>query len=556
MYAEYFGLKDNPFSIAPDPRFVYMSPHHQEALGHLLYGTNEDGGFVQLTGEVGTGKTTLIRTLLEQQLADVDVALTLNPRLTVHEFLASVCDELHIDYPRDSETLKPLIDALNAHLLRTHAQGRRTVLIIDEAQNLSRDVLEQIRLLTNLETNRAKLLRIMLVGQPELRDMLARDDLRQLAQRITARYHLGTLTRKQTEAYVEHRLKVAGGYPGIFRRGAMMELHRLSRGIPRLINVICDRALMGAYSQNQHHVDRHILRRAAAEVLEGTTLRDPAGGYRNWFWGTAVMVSIAAGAALYIWRPFLPDLAPQVQSEAVAKAAAAEPVVETPAAESNETGAEAGNKTEPVPVLQLFNATSNQPVSILLAQWGQAIDPEDTASGCAQAESLGLLCLAGRSDWAELRLFDLPGVLTLNDDEGGFGKVVLTAIELNEAVIETPQGQQRYSLAELGERWTGEYMLLWQPPFPRTHIGPESPQSHIRWLQQRLDMFEGKKTPVTLPYTYDAGLRNRVRNFQGTNGLAPDGLVGERTLIRLNQLAPAPGTPALGRGIATQAEGV
>ncbi len=539
MYAEHFGFKDNPFSIAPDPRFVYMSPFHQEALGHLLYGTNEDGGFVQLTGEVGTGKTTLIRTLLEQQMPDVDVALTLNPRLTVHEFLASVCDELQVDYPRDSETLKPLIDALNAHLLRTHAEGRRTVLIIDEAQNLSRDVLEQIRLLTNLETNRAKLLRIMLVGQPELRDMLAREDLRQLAQRITARYHLGSLSREQTRAYVEHRLKVVGGYPGIFTPSALVELQRLSRGVPRLINVICDRALMGAYSQSKNQVDRHILRQAAREVLEGTSVRAPTGDLRAWLWGLAVVGSVAAGAALYLWRPFLPELKPVTPVEA-----------QPPAVAGIETPPPAEPEAEAPAALQLYDEGSNQPVSLLLAQWGQAIDPEDTATGCSQAENLGLLCMSGQGDWQMLREYDLPAVLTLSHDDARLGQAVLTAIEQNDAVVDTPLGQQRFSLAELGERWTGEYLLLWQPPFGSRYIGPQSPQTQIRWLQQRLDMYEGTRTAASLPFTYTDVLRERVRRFQAANGLAPDGAVGEQTLIRLNQLAPAPGTPALSRQIA------
>lgn len=533
MYAEYFGLKDNPFSIAPDPRFVYMSPHHQEALGHLLYGTGEDGGFVQLTGEVGTGKTTLIRTLLEQQLPDVDVALTLNPRLTVHEFLASVCDELQVSYPEDSNTLKPLIDALNAHLLKTHAEGRRTVLIIDEAQNLSRDVLEQIRLLTNLETNRDKLLRIMLVGQPELRDMLAREDLRQLAQRITARYHLGSLNRQQSDAYLSHRLQVAGGHADLFSRGAMAELHRLSAGVPRLLNVIADRALMGAYSQNLRQVDAHTVKQAAAEVLDGTLFRPSFRDPGQWLWVVAMLCSVAAGTALYVWRPFLPEIktVEPVSSPAATATAEAELPPEIPA----------------VPVLSLFAANGASSMQTLLAMWGQALDADDTDTGCAQAGSLGLKCLSGRGSWDDLRLYDLPAILTLTDDQGLPGEVVLSAIKFNTADVETPMGPQSFGLAELGERWTGAYQLLWRPPFASLNIGPNSPQSHIRWLQQRLDMYEGRKTAVTLPYAYDSQLKERVRQFQANSDLSADGLVGERTLIRLNQLAPAPGTPALVR---------
>src|SRR5882672_1553017 len=210
MYTTYFGLREMPFSITPDPAYLYMSPRHQEALGHLLYGTGQHGGFVQLTGEVGTGKTTIVRTLLAQKLDNVDVAVILNPRQSEQEFVQSICDELHIPYPREGLTLKVLHDALNAHLLATHAAGRRTVVIIDEAQNLERNVLEQVRLLTNLETHKDKLLRIMLVGQPELAQMLSRADLRQLSTRITARYHLTPLSPPETAEYIQHRLRIAG----------------------------------------------------------------------------------------------------------------------------------------------------------------------------------------------------------------------------------------------------------------------------------------------------------------------------------------------------------
>lgn len=296
MYAAHFGLKDQPFSITPDPAYLFMSPHHQEALAHLLYGTGDLGGFVQLTGEVGTGKTTLVRALAEQSLDRLEVALCLNPRLTVVEFVAALCDELGVDYPRDSTTLKPLVDALNRHLLATHARGRRTVLIIDEAQNLSREVLEQVRLLTNLETHRHKLLRIILVGQPELQRLLARDDMRQLAQRITARYHLAPLRPAETRSYILHRLRIAGARDGLFTAAALRSAHRLSRGIPRLVNIICDRALLAAYVQGQSRVDGALLRQAAREALKGS---QPWGPPR---WVSALAGSMAVVVlALGIW---------------------------------------------------------------------------------------------------------------------------------------------------------------------------------------------------------------------------------------------------------------
>ncbi len=222
MYTEFFQLREMPFSITPDPAYLYMSPRHQEALGHLLYGTGQYGGFVQITGEVGTGKTTIVRSLLDQKLPDVDVAMIHNPRQSEQEFVHSICDELGVEVPRDTTSIKVLVDALNAHLLKVHAAGRRTVLIIDEAQNLQPGVLEQVRLLTNLETAKAKLLRIMLVGQPELSTLLGRPELRQLASRITARYHQQPLSERETAEYIGHRLRIAGARSPIFEPAACM----------------------------------------------------------------------------------------------------------------------------------------------------------------------------------------------------------------------------------------------------------------------------------------------------------------------------------------------
>ena len=267
MYTSFFGLNEKPFSITPDPRYLFMSERHGEALAHLVYGVTESGGFIQLTGEVGTGKTTLVRSLLLNRMPDnADVAVVLNPQLSVVEFLATICEELHIEVLHNRGSVKALTDALNRHLLDAHAAGRRTILVVDEAQNLAPAVLEQVRLLTNLETAKQKLLQIILIGQPELRELLARTDLRQLAQRITARYHLEPLSREETASYIEHRLKVAGALGEVFDSGAKKEVFRLSQGVPRLINVICDRALLGAYAKETRPVGPRLIRQAAAEV--------------------------------------------------------------------------------------------------------------------------------------------------------------------------------------------------------------------------------------------------------------------------------------------------
>ncbi|MCW5659684.1 MAG: AAA family ATPase, partial [Burkholderiaceae bacterium] len=309
MYAAHFGLKREPFSIAPDPRYLFMSERHREALAHLLYGVRGGGGFVLLTGEIGAGKTTVCRCFLEQVPKRTNVAYIFNPKLTALELLQSVCEEFRITVQaRDggAPTLKDHVDALNEYLLRTHATAQNSVLIIDEAQNLSADVLEQLRLLTNLETNERKLLQIILIGQPELRDMLARPELEQLAQRVVARFHLDPLAEDETAHYIKHRLSVAGMSGLIpFDRDARHRIFELTRGVPRRINLLCDRALLGAYASGRQRVDRAIVDKAASEVFD--TAR---GGARDWTrrrlgvlgGGIAVGALVLAGVAVALFN--------------------------------------------------------------------------------------------------------------------------------------------------------------------------------------------------------------------------------------------------------------
>jgi general secretion pathway protein A len=311
MYMQFFGLKHEPFSIAPDPHYLFMSERHREALAHLLYGVRSGGGFVLLTGEIGAGKTTVCRCFLEQLPRRCNLAYILNPKQTADELLESICDDFRI--PRDaasgrSATAKDHVASLNAFLLRTHAVGQNSVLIIDEAQNLSAEVLEQLRLLTNLETNERKLLQIVLIGQPELRDMLARPELEQLAQRVIARYHLGALTEGETVQYIQHRMGVAGLTAALpFDAAAMRRIHALARGVPRRINLLCDRALLGAYASGRPHADVRIVDKAATEVLGAVPARP---GWRGRLspgppwpprlrWGAALGLGVVLGAALF-----------------------------------------------------------------------------------------------------------------------------------------------------------------------------------------------------------------------------------------------------------------
>ena len=274
MYAQFFGLNQEPFSIAPDPRYLFMSRRHREALAHLLYGLNGGGGFVLLSGEIGAGKTTVCRCFLEQIPKNCNVAYIFNPKLTVLELLKSICDEFGIAVAPQGAgpaTVKDYTDPLNEFLLKTHAAGQNNVLIIDEAQMLSADVLEQLRLLTNLETTERKLLQIILIGQPELRTMLARPELEQLAQRVIARFHLKALSAVETQQYIQHRLSVSGMTRSMpFDRDSVERIHQLSRGIPRRINLLCDRAMLGAYARGTHRIGREIIAKAADEVFGRT----------------------------------------------------------------------------------------------------------------------------------------------------------------------------------------------------------------------------------------------------------------------------------------------
>jgi general secretion pathway protein A len=267
MYLSYFGLTDNPFSIAPNPDYLYMSPRHKEALAHLTFGLRESGGFVMLTGEVGTGKTTVSRKLMQQLPSNTQVAMVLNPTLSALELLGTICNELGVSYKQKHASLKYFTDQILTKLASNHEQGINTVLIVDEAQHLLPEVLEQLRLLTNLETNREKLLKVVLIGQPELQQLLKRNELRQLAQRITARYHLLPLTGTEVYSYISHRLNVAQGDISIFSQSTIRVIFQISGGIPRLINLLCDRALTLTYTKQMPVVPSHILVAAAEQIL-------------------------------------------------------------------------------------------------------------------------------------------------------------------------------------------------------------------------------------------------------------------------------------------------
>ncbi|HTU02024.1 MAG TPA: AAA family ATPase [Candidatus Sulfotelmatobacter sp.] len=546
MYTSHFGLNAPPFAITPDPRYLYMSERHREGLAHLLYGIRQPGGFVQLTGEVGTGKTTLCRCLIEQLPPDVNAAVVLNPRLTALELLTTVCDELRIPVAADAST-KRLVDALYRHLLEAHASGRRTVLIIDEAQNLSPDVLEQIRLLTNLETATEKLLQIILIGQPELARVLEGTQLRQLAQRITARYHLQPFSRGETRRYIRHRLHVAGGDDALFTRTALSEVHRRSRGIPRLINVICDRALLGAYASDRHQVDAWTVRRAAREIQGGAAYRRRR---LAWALGSAGLVALLAAGTLVVGRDRLPF---PWTSRALATATAQlpRPIAGDGPASPGASDA-AMRRTEAMPGPGLAEILSGSDVTLerraavasVYGRWGMQYT--GSGAGCEAGEKDDLHCVPMAGSWNKLRRLDLPVVLELAPPTGARRAAALVALRGESATLEIGGHEHRLPVAEIERLWDGSFLLLWKPPLAGARLMAAGARGQdVAWLRKRLGEIEGKEVQSAQPDLFDQELRRHVLAFQRSRSLVADGIVGGETLLHLALAIREPGMPSL-----------
>ncbi|MEZ5545278.1 MAG: AAA family ATPase [Lysobacteraceae bacterium] len=520
MYLDYYGLRETPFSITPDPRFVFLSERHRDALAHLLYGVGQGGGggFVQLTGEVGTGKTTLCRLLLEQLPENARVALVLNPKLSPVELLESIAEELKIDIDGKRGSVKALVDVLNAFLLDAYARGLRVVLIVDEAQNLSTEALEQIRLLTNLETATQKLLQIVLLGQPELRDVVAQPELRQLAQRITARYHLTPLDSAETESYLRHRLAVAGASRFPFTRLAVRRLHQHSSGIPRLINTIADRALMAGYAREEAYVGERLVDKAAAEVLASPLARWKK---RPWL-ALAAMIVLTLALIVALWR--LPRPA-------------------KPLTEETATAAIAENASNDAPPLQdavalaqladAGNASASAAWTRLLGRWKLRAERADVASAqrCPMVISPGVFCLRGGGTLAKLSALRRPAVLHLSA-EGRDIHAVLLGLNDQRARLGLGGETVDVSRAELERLWMGEFHALWTTPeFVPSVLRRGDSGPGVEWLRQVL-IQDGRLPPEAIgPSVFDAELENAVRTLQREFGLSPDGIAGPETLF-------------------------
>lgn len=516
MYTQFFNLKQSPFSIAPDPRYLFMSERHREALAHLLYGVKGGGGFVLLTGEIGAGKTTVARCFIEQIPDNCKLAYIFNPKLSVTELLQSICEEFGVALPAsgDGASVKRYVDAINAYLLASHAQGKNNVLIIDEAQNLSADVLEQLRLLTNLETSERKLLQIILIGQPELRTMLARPELEQLAQRVIARYHLGSLSKDETASYVNHRLAVAGitsAQP--FPARLMAQIHSLSRGVPRRINSLCDRALLGAYVENQPQVNRTILKRAAAEIFGEQGPVAP----RGWRW-QQVALGVIAGAAVsaaVAWQ-FVPRHGNVAAAPLPAKAVVA--------------SASANAAAAPAPVAPDSSAAALQRLALL---WGETLAPGEP---CQAALKMNLRCHQSRGGLDELRVLDRPAMLTLQEPGAAPVYALLTALGDSSATLMVAGRQQNMAPTALAQRFDGEFITFWRAPRNwRDEVSAGDKGPDVDWLARQLAQLHGLEKPqANLPL--DATMQRLLREFQLSQHLKADGVAGPKTFIRLIQL--------------------
>ncbi|WP_332738832.1 ExeA family protein [Hydrogenophaga sp.] len=543
MYAEFFGLQQSPFSIAPDPRYLFMSEHHREALAHLLYGVRGDGGFVLLSGEIGAGKTTVCRCFLEQLPAACRVAYIFNPKLTVGDLLKTICSEFHVEVTHegfDPPTVKDHLDPLNTYLLASHARGERNVLIIDEAQNLTPDVLEQLRLLTNLETSERKLLQIILIGQPELRTLLATPELEQLAQRVIARFHLGTLDKAETQKYIEHRMQVAGlSGPLPFSKQAVARIHALTRGVPRRINLLCDRALLGAYARGVPHLTASVVNQAAREVFEGDAASPAAhatrGHAQTWpaWLGTlgagALGGALVAGALFWWGNTTQPVLRPTVQPAVAAVSAPDEVPVPAAVEQPASTQATALAVSDTVPDLEALIGNEALAWRELGPLWGQALADGEA---CANALQHQLQCYrTDRMTIHGLRQLNRPGILTLRLRGQGTARALLTAMTDDSATLQSGEQRWRLPLATLNDLWQGEFATLWRtPPGQTGRLVDGRAGAAAEWLDTRIaDLQAHGHVPPSAN-----NLNARIQAFQRSRGVEAVGVAGPLTFMQVN----------------------
>jgi general secretion pathway protein A len=570
MYYDYFGLTEAPFSIAPNPEYLFMTERHQEALAHLYHSVESDAGFVLLTGDVGTGKTTVCRSFLEKLPEDTDAAFILNPFLNGKELLRVICQELSIKDVPEKATLRESTDAIYRHLLENHAKGKQTVLLIDEAQHLHFKVLELIRLLTNLETDRQKLLKIILIGQPELNVTLDKPELTQLSQRVTARYHINPLSFAETMAYIDYRLRMAGylNEKKLFPKATVKKLFSVTQGIPRLINVICDRALLGTYSQNRASVDLKVLEKAIREVRGEPQLKKR----KLTFWYAGIAASVVIFTVLiFQLLPMLSQQSGSHEQELVLSQPQPAEILQTsppplenrvhrilrderaapPSAVDNANEAISDSNISGVAINQQLdnqqrgNQQSGDKSSYYYTFQKDALaklissankDSSFQVHTCNSIESEGWQCRQVQSaSWQLIRRYNRPGVITLEDNSGGEYYVAVLGLTDTHAQVLSPQGNKVLSLSELERVWTGDFVYLWQPPEGfKKYIYFDSNEKLVNWLANAFAVVDNRDD-VLAKKEFNSLLKQRVILFQRENNLAEDGIAGIETLLRLNE---------------------
>jgi general secretion pathway protein A len=532
IYLKHFGLVREPFSIVPDPGFLYPSNHHRQAVAHLKYGLDREGGFILLTGEVGTGKTTLTRTMLKRLPAHVRVAYVLNSKLEVSDALASICTELSIELPGNSSLsfTKLCTDALNQDLLQAHAQGKKTLIVIEEAQNLTSEVLETLRLLSNLETHTHKLLHILLVGQPELLEILAQKELRQLNQRVVSRFHLLPLDKDDLANYVNHRLHRAGAKQPIFDSACMSMLYRLTKGVPRLINLVCQHSLLAAYSTEARIITPKLIKQASVEILGEQKSSQPLVKY--WPHGLA-----AALLAIVVWL-----IAAGSGIENQEPSAYQEPSADKEPSAEKEPSA---NKepislpTAPVPTAQTPNLN---PFAELLGLWsvtGTEVYSQEDFIALAEFQGLQSHQISD-AEVIDLEIINRPGIVRLQTQAGYLKSYLLTRIDSSGFTVTSGSDSQLLDAQAFRDIWSRSFIYLWRPPIEveRLALGDTDAQA-VSWLQSQLQQVDQSAEAIISGGRYTQAIANQVLKFQREQNITADGVVGRETLLRLNQLTRA-----------------
>ena len=569
IYQQYFALSCEPFSIVPDPGFLYPSSQHRQAVAHLKYGLDREGGFVLLTGEVGTGKTTLTRTLIKRLPPHVRVAYVLNSTFDAADVLASICQELGIKLPKSSKTslTKNCVDALNADLIESHAEGKKTLVVIEEAQNLSPEVLEILRLLSNLETATHKLLHILLVGQPELLETLAQKDQRQLNQRVVARFHLLPLAKTDVANYVNHRLHHAGANRAIFESSAMTALFKLTQGVPRLINLICHHALLAAYATGAKTVSAKLVKAAAVEIFDIEKPKQKSSGTLGWSLVFCAVVALLAAA-------FYGD---QFQSKTPLKAQSVEVPVKIENQDliaSQPLIVEVDSlplivEVEPEEIIlepelaiepEVFEASEppvfSNPFAALFALWSVEIEPlfsEEEVYAVAAENELGAEKLINLP-LSELIELDRAGIVWVQDENNRLKSYVLSSIDSGSVNLMGVKGKRQETLEWLAENWNGAFLYLWHRPIDilSMRLGDKNSVA-LNWLQSRLLQIDDIYQPIITGGYFNEAVRLQVLKFQQQQDIRADGVVGQQTIMKINELTMS-SLPRLNKTVAERAK--